>query len=217
MESLLTATTEKRTQGEGLDADYVKANVLPMLENRGWNKETLAGKPHRVVLGGELAVTYFCPQTPERPFFNITDWELEDAGLSEEDLFSAAIENSKPNFEIRTMNDLLVALAPEGVQVEVPEVPPLYVGTSRDKRYGAAVLLFPEQFRVLGEKFGDLYVLPSSVHEVLLTPVNGSMTKAELDGMVYEINRQEVVPWERLADHVFLYRHKTCTVELADE
>ena len=52
---------------------------------------------------------------------------------------------------------------------------------------------------------GDFFVLPSSVHEVLLIPDDGSMELSYLEQMVRDVNQQEVAPEERLSDNVFHY------------
>ena len=51
----------------------------------------------------------------------------------------------------------------------------------------------------------DLYILPSSVHEVILIPCSLSPTIEELTCMVREINRTEVSETERLSDQVYHY------------
>ena len=52
----------------------------------------------------------------------------------------------------------------------------------------------------------DLFILPSSIHEVLLSPVNKSLTVEETNQMICEINRLEVSAEEQLSDHVYYYQ-----------
>ena len=49
--------------------------------------------------------------------------------------------------------------------------------------------------------FGDCYILPSSIHEVLIVP--SDMDVNTLAHMVHDINRAEVAEQDRLSDHVF--------------
>ena len=51
----------------------------------------------------------------------------------------------------------------------------------------------------------DLYIIPSSVHEVLLLPVHGRLCREEVDSMVKEVNRSVLKPQEILSDHVYIY------------
>ena len=60
------------------------------------------------------------------------------------------------------------------------------------------------------DKIGDLmdsnfYVLPSSIHEVLIVPDNGNMQTKELENMVREVNASQVLPEDLLSDKVQYY------------
>ena len=58
----------------------------------------------------------------------------------------------------------------------------------------------------VGELLGaDYYVLPSSIHEVLVLPDNGEMDVKELESMVRDVNAAEVAPHELLSDKVQFY------------
>ncbi len=82
----------------------------------------------------------------------------------------------------------------------------LYVLSNRRKINGAAVVLYPELLRRLGEKFGgNYYVIPSSIHEVILLKDAEREDSGYLNRMVKTVNEQQVLPEEVLADHVYLY------------
>lgn len=55
--------------------------------------------------------------------------------------------------------------------------------------------LFPEGF----------YILPSSIHEILIVPGNGEENAGELGEMVRDVNRTEVRREEVLSDHIYEY------------
>ena len=55
---------------------------------------------------------------------------------------------------------------------------------------------------------GNFYVLPSSVHELILIPERYGMDKRRLQEMVKEINRTEVENEEVLSDNVYYYSRK---------
>ncbi|XCP85813.1 DUF5688 family protein [Roseburia hominis] len=86
-----------------------------------------------------------------------------------------------------------------------------YVLTNESGYFGAAAITNPVVLHRLRENFGcSLYILPSSVHEVLLLPV-GVFPKAdprELAAMVKEINRAEVEPKDRLSDRVYFFDYE---------
>ena len=52
---------------------------------------------------------------------------------------------------------------------------------------------------------GDYFILPSSIHEVLLLRDDGNMDYRALEAMVREINATQVAPEERLSDQVYHY------------
>lgn len=58
----------------------------------------------------------------------------------------------------------------------------------------------------IGELLGkNFYVLPSSIHEVLIVPDNGDMQAKELESMVKEVNATQVAPADLLSDKVQYY------------
>ena len=58
------------------------------------------------------------------------------------------------------------------------------------------------------------YILPSSVHEVLLTPDKG-VPPQDLRRIVQEVNREQVDEAEQLSDEVYYYRRGSWKLELA--
>ena len=88
---------------------------------------------------------------------------------------------------------------------ETEPVETLYIITNEKRAFGAASMLYEDELHKLAESIGtNLYVLPSSVHEVIA--VSASMGSAEeLARMVREINMEQVSPEDRLSDQVYLY------------
>lgn len=64
---------------------------------------------------------------------------------------------------------------------------------------------------------GDFYILPSSIHEILLVPDNGDKTADDLRDMVREVNATQVSPEEKLTDNVYHYDSKEHIFELAEK
>lgn len=86
---------------------------------------------------------------------------------------------------------------------------PMYVLTNRQKINGAACMLYPDVLRVFGEKIGrDFYILPSSIHELILVPDDESVSKEALWEIVTDINRTQVAEEEILADSIYYYNRK---------
>ena len=55
---------------------------------------------------------------------------------------------------------------------------------------------------------GDYYVLPSSLHELVVLKKDQILTADELKAMVKEVNQQMVGPNEKLSDGVYVYDAK---------
>ena len=90
----------------------------------------------------------------------------------------------------------------------------LYVATNEHRANGAIVMLYDEVL----EKFaawtnGDFYILPSSVHEVLVMTKDSDFTPEELSRMVREVNQNEVNPEEWLGNSVYEFLGETGTLQ----
>lgn len=94
---------------------------------------------------------------------------------------------------------------------------PMYCLTNAGKMNGASLILNEEVMKLVGKVLGDdLYVLPSSVHEVLLVPVSLQAELSELQNMVAEINGSGEVPAEEiLSNKVQYFDRSTCVLENA--
>ena len=84
----------------------------------------------------------------------------------------------------------------------------LYVLTNDTKSNGAAEILNDNVRQELADKIGDFYVLPSSVHETLIIPKSEDMDRMQLEQMVRDVNETQVIPEERLSNHVYEYDAK---------
>lgn len=92
----------------------------------------------------------------------------------------------------------------------VPEPHQPDVCTNNTTTYGANALLFPEIFKKICErnKTKSIFILPSSVHEVLAMP-DSNLKISELNEMVREVNRTEVREEDVLSDHAYIYNVET--------
>ena len=91
----------------------------------------------------------------------------------------------------------------------------MYVLTNSVGMNGAACLLYKKPLAYFGQKIKrNFYVLPSSVHEVILVPVSDSIHKEDLSDMVKEINLTGVSTDEVLSDHVYEYDQTTGSIKM---
>ena len=83
---------------------------------------------------------------------------------------------------------------------------PLYVMTNQSGLYGSSCMLYQHVLRDFAARIRqDLIILPSSVHEILLTPDPPDTSYEELSQMVTAINRQDVPLEDQLSNQVYRY------------
>ncbi len=151
-------------------------------------------------------------------------WERMELGDAEE-YFEYILENTERLFpaELKRIEDSLAecirkegGTEPEWLKKELQEESRengrslFYVLTNRQKLNGAIALFYPGLLSRLEEKFhGGFYLIPSSIHEILLLAESEEAEAGELNQMVREVNESHVIPEEILSDHVYYY-HKSC-------
>lgn len=101
--------------------------------------------------------------------------------------------------------------------LEGREENPMYVLTNRSSQNGAACILYPSVLKNFAERIGsDLYILPSSIHEVILIKDYEIEDVDALRNMVKDVNRTQLAPEEVLSDQVYYYSRKSDKVELCE-
>ncbi|MCI9190517.1 MAG: hypothetical protein HFH84_13090 [Lachnospiraceae bacterium] len=189
---------------EVLTKEKMLETVVYRMMNRDANAELLDKIPHMRIM--DLAAAYYCILGQEDGYHTdaFITWEhCGYFGIQKEELDAAARRNTEAGgFITRKFSEIL------GLPEEIRPVPDLmYVMTNQAALYGAAIILYEDYFRSLAEQTGgDLYILPSSIHELIAVPVtDGDL--AGLQDIVKEVNGKEeaVSPYEVLSDNVYRY------------
>ena len=115
----------------------------------------------------------------------------------------AAIENTEKAAVLGTMFEIMNG---KGIPVDEwePDGDVMTVLTTKEMFNGAGVLFCDKVLEKIHKKAGDFYIIPSSIHEVLIVPAPLAQ-KAALIYMLRTVNRDEVEPEEQLGDMVYLY------------
>ena len=95
---------------------------------------------------------------------------------------------------------------------------PLYLLSNKERVvYGARGILRTDllQAFAMGAD-SNLYILPSSIHELILLPDNGNYCVEEMREVVKTINETEVPETERLSEMMYYFRKDSGTVEIAE-
>lgn len=102
--------------------------------------------------------------------------------------------------------------------VDSKQIEELYIATTKDLWYGASVICTYDFFKkAAGKMEGNYYVLPSSVHEVLLVKEDHEVQPKDFRQMVNEVNCMAVEEAERLTNNAYHYDVKRNLLETVDE
>lgn len=204
--------------------EYVKDKLYPKIINLEKNKEFLKNVPYREIYDLAL-IAYISMEdvSDGQATITVNNKNLEMWGVTKEEIFEVAFlnasENTPPILEKMTtvMRDILKeksnALEMNETEEDIDRVIDImeenngnimYILTNSNKLNGAYCMVYEEYLRKFAQSIEcDLYILPSSIHEVLIIPMDYGVTKEELENMVRSINNTELSPGEVLSDNVY--------------
>ena len=237
MEKIVSALSNKIIEDKNRQIDTMsvlsKENILNstylMVVNTKSNQKLLSETPHYFIAEGELAAI---PRlniniTDKSGFIIIKNDLLPKLQMTGDEILQVAkINTSGQNlFEINSLLSVTMqAMTDNGEDIAndfseffTESTPKTFVITNKDKKLGACCLACPEVIGTAIEKMGiDCYILPSSIHEVILIEKKGNFNEIEeLRDMVKQVNRQSIAAAEILSDKVFVYNQKTKKIEIA--
>lgn len=206
----------QKSWGEEKLYDYsqVKEKVIYRLVNYESNEKMLRNVPYIVYL--DLAIV-FCVLLEVTKYGTATmairNDHLDLWGVEKEELYRQASENTSKFLpdDFSSMSAVIEELTEESeahISFEDKEEE-MYVLSNRIHSYGAAAILYSGRMEGIGMYLkSNYYVLPSSVHEVIVVPEKAAVEKEDLSAMVAEINRTQVEAEEVLSDHAYYYDRK---------
>ena len=193
--------------------DTIKDKIVYKVVNYRSNEKLLEQVPHKRIL--DLAVVFYCLLDNEygrSATALIYNNNLKNWNVTIDDVYKAALKNT-PDLLHSKISSMAALFEKCGVNVDGEEVDlkdyvpsDMYVLTNESKLNGAACILYENVLYDFAQKLGAyLYILPSSVHEVILLPKLSMFEKDELVNMVKEVNTEGVAADEVLSDHVYEY------------
>lgn len=201
--------------------DYasVKDHLNLALVNTKANRKMLSEMPHMEIEDLSAILRVEVPVPGEGTgSIKVTNELLEKWDADKKEVFEAAIENMEQNaapvlMDMESVMDEIVSGTPANENLldhpgEGKRRPfkTMYVLSNVSRINGAAAILSPFTMKKIGEIFPEgVYILPSSVHEVLIIPKDNAPTPKELGKMVREVNRTEVAKEEVLSDCIYEY------------
>lgn len=195
------------------------------------NKELLAEIPYVRFL--DMAIVFFVlvqcngSSEPENASFLIHDEHLKMWNVDIGEIYRDALYNTPELFppKICCMTEILTEILSEEIKqgndfqkeeymamrMELEELESgnhnkMYVLTNDRKVNGAACLLYKNILKEFCEKTGkDFYIIPSSIHEVLLIPAENDIRINDLKVLVKDVNKTELEEEEILSDNIYYY------------
>lgn len=203
-----------------LDYQAVKGRIFIKVIHYEKNRKMLEDVPHIRFM--DLAVVCYYSYMNDflgKGSIQIETGHLDKWGISEEELFAAAKRNTRDKLgvEVKGMNEILVEMLTENagnvdreelefmLQNTEKEVP-MYIMTLKGRYFGAACIYYEEMLISFGKQCQKgFYILPSSIHELILIPDSGKEKPEVLRQMVREVNAGHVAPEERLSDNIYYF------------
>lgn len=208
---LYAYTVEKSPNVTFLDdfkLENVQDRIAMRMVNYKDNREMLSETPHKKV--DDLAVYYVVVVGCNKEgtaCMTIKNTHQEMLGISTDELHQIAMKNTTKIFPPVFMkiedklsqieNNLLVS-------EDVGRNSGMFVLTNEIANFGAVNIMYPEITEKIKEIIGsDYYVLPSTVHEMILVPKGEQVDARGLGILVRDINGYMVEREDRLSDHIY--------------
>lgn len=214
-----------------VDLDNVQHNILYAVVNTEANREFLENAPHRQL--HDLSVVYRIrlgnDEYGKEISMKINNDIMNKMELTEQNLFDLASENTNRIYPAKAVSmeeQMREILQRQGMDNETIDVlvdarmlreSPLWVVKNDAPVGGAAIIANTAVFDELSQKIGDdLYIIPSSVHEVLVMPA-GQNDALKLADMVLDINRTETLLADRLSNQIYKYDKENKEITMATD
>lgn len=209
------------------DFNSVKDRIFLKVINYEMNQELLKELPHKKYM--DLAII-FCVLISNNKegiaSINIKHSLMTKWGVTTDSLYEYAFRNTPLLFgrSVRMMDDIVRDIIMNDCTAEendslsnmMDELLPvqnsntvtnkMYVATNSIGVNGGVWLLYQNEMHELSERLNSsLYILPSSIHELIIIAANGSPLKEQLLEMVNDVNNTQVPPNEVLSANVYFY------------
>ncbi len=206
-----------------VDYERAKKRIVYKIVNKSKNNKLLNEIPYVEYMDLVMVFYYLAyDENLGNATILIHNSHLKMWKVTKEELYKVACLNTPSLLPaaITGMREIIEKMMGERLQEEEAfmEEVPMYVMTNSMKMNGAATMAYPDVVKNFANTLGkNVYIIPSSVHEVILVPETG--TEGErLNEMVKEVNETQVDPKEVLSDHVYYYdRGKDCIESVVHE
>lgn len=156
----------------------------------------------------DLAVVFALidASNPHRARYKIIDAvDMASLDIKLNEIMDAANENCKKiGYNIMLLDDVISEIT--GIEIQSDAPFPMYIGSNPERMLGASILMYERYLEELAAQINDdLCIIPSSIHELLITPLS-LVDPGHILKTVREINREIVGTQETLSDNIYFYR-----------
>lgn len=191
------------------DYEKVRSSIVYRIVSRLKNEDYLKEIPYVPFL--DLAIVFYAildlHEEDKMVFMPISQEHLQMWGVNKEDLYQEACKNTERLLpaEFAPMRTVICEIAEEELLGEEQDED-AYILTNSSRNFGAAAILYPSCLKRIGEYLKeDFYVMPSSIHEVIILPVSMAPSWRELDLIICEINETQLKREDVLSDRSYFY------------
>lgn len=194
---------------ELMDYEAIKDRIIYRLINASMNEELLKDVPYIPYL--DLAITFHLSVSVDDDISGtvlIHNGHIETWGVGVKELMKQATLNTQKLYpaEVKTIYEVLCEEV-AGLTYEIAKDCPMYVLTNKKRSHGASVILYPNVLSDISRTIeDDCYLLPSSIHEIIMVPAKSVSDPDSLEGIIHQVNDTQVVHEELLSDHAYIYR-----------
>jgi hypothetical protein len=194
-----------------LTREYVFRHVRPRLYNKSYydnfyGANRMFGKYLDMLVGYQVNVPELTTED-RNVSFPIMLEQLGIIGTTVEELHDGAILNLENDELIVPLIDIIAQETDLPREILEAEDPGMILISNKKQLFGAAQILNDSVISNIVERFGNrFFIIPSSVHEMLILPVEYSTNDlSELSDVVKDVNTGHVLPSERLSNSAYLY------------
>ena len=188
--------------------EEMKHSLSVQIVSTAQNQEMLSKVPHQEMEDMSMVYRFDLGETANgNATILITNQMLRNYGITAEQLHDDAMTFAPLMHpaSIRSMESVLFGI-PEEESIDLGGPPKLYVVTNEKAVNGAGVIAYPDFMDQAVEKMGgSFYLLPSSIHEVLILKDTPEVDVDGLVDMVKTVNATQVEPEDRLTDNAYHY------------
>ena len=138
---------------------------------------------------------------------------LEQMGITFEDAYQIAVDKVNKEVKFNTMIEVMLGLKDkdfeESIELarELENEYPMYILTNKTNLNGAISMIVKDRLDIICDALNvdDIYILPSSVHEVIIIPKTDSLGADVLQDMIENANETAVGDEDYLSYHPYLY------------